>query len=391
MESYLCQLRAYAIVFAALERSLEDATDPWLRALYGTVRGRYAQLLADLELFADLLMPDVVPAMQAALRLAHEIRQCSKERPRLLAGHLYALSGTLLGNRVHLEDVRRLLGHRGLGEAFYLGFGPATDETWHCFSALLNASDGAADEREELVRVAREEFRQLIVIHAPLYPLPPQAERRLTATSLNPEAGTHPIPQDPREIRAALSAGRRCREEFPYFEARYGPRGRRYTSSDVAWLATLAELDEAEAVRQVEWLAGLLSRLGMPRLVLERQLELLVQELSAQAPERREQYRRLTAAAEALRGSRLEFLPEPGYSRLAAELEAELREAGCPITNLAPLVLASLADEAGGIAGAARQLEEWLCGPAGLAPHLATPIRDAFRRLRHHVKGRPPC
>jgi heme oxygenase len=360
LDSYLNQLRAFGVVFAALERSAAGSRDDQVREISALLEGRYARLLEDLEVFEDLLLPGVAPAVQQSLKLAHAMRLAGLENPRALLGHLYALGGTVLGNRVHLGDVRRILGGEGRGDAFYQGFGERTGKVWSALTARLDLLQLSEEQRLEVVQTAQETFGDLLAIHAALFPLPPSSERRLTATALNPEAGSHPVPEDPREIRAALAAGVRCRREFPYFEARYGIRGRRYTSSDVAWLATLPQLETAGVIQQVSWLADLLAGLGMPRILLERQLELLSEELSAQVPQRREHYQRLDAAAEVLRGARLSRLTEPDFAQLANQLESLLATGSCPVANLGVLILSSVADEACGLAESAAALETWL-------------------------------
>jgi heme oxygenase len=383
LDSYICQLRAFAVVFAALERSLDGAGPGPLRDLAAPLGGRYALLLRDLDGFADLLVPDVTPALQLALNLAGSIRQLGQENPRALAGQLYVLGGTSLGNRVHLGDVRRVLGGAGQGDAFYGGFGEETDERWRTLVALLDGLDTDAAEQLALAEAAQQTFRALLAIHAALYPLPPPQGRRLTAISLNPEAGNHPIPENLREVRSALAAGRRCREEFPYFDARYGERARRYTSSDVAWLATLPQLDTTGVIKQVTWLADLLARLGMPRILMERQLELLVEELAAQLPESSDRYRSLAAAAESLKHARSAHLPEPQFGELSEQLEGALAPGNPGIRNLGALIVASLTDEACGIPESAADLQAWLTGPGGFP---AAAVRDAFQQGRDRIQ-----
>lgn len=387
LDSYINQLRAFAILFAALERSAATAEDSSLRILLTATDGRYTLLLHDLDVFAELLMADIAPAVTQSLELAHAIRQLGTENPRLQIGQLYALGGTILGNRVHLPDVRRILNGQGQGDAFYTGFGERTDEVWHTLTTLLNAFDATDEEQQQIVKTAQETFRSLIAIHAALYPLPPLQERKLTATALNPEAGNHPIPDDVREVRAALAAGKRCREEFPYFDARYGERGRRYTSSDAAWLATLSQLETGGIVQQVTWLADLLARLGLPRILLERQLELLIEELVATIPERRAQYERLGSGVEVLRLARLSHLTEQQFSELANEVESGLAPYNSAVSNLGVLVVSALIDEICGFQESAASMESWLTGPGIFPSGMIVAVKEAFRQARARLAG----
>ena len=396
MDSYLNQLRAFAVVFASLERSAAAAADASVRDLSAPLQGRYLLLLQDLEVFSDLLLAGIAPAVQRSLNLAHAIRLCAAERPRILVGHLYALGGTMLGNRVHLGDVRRVLqgvvreqarGRENVqGDAFYTGFGERTDEAWHTLSALLDHLDVEDEERLLIVTTAQQSFRELIAIHAALFPLPPPEERKLAATALNPEAGSHPIPDDLREVRAALAAGRLCRAEFPYFDARYGERGKRYTSSDVAWLATLPQLETAGIIQQATWLADLLARLGMPRILLERQLELLMEELTAAVPERRERYERLEAGVEALRLARLSRLSGQQFAELASQVERSLASRDPGVANLGVLIVSSLTDEACGIEESAQALETWLAQSGSFPAGMSGAVKEAFSQVRARLK-----
>ena len=150
-----------------------------------------------------------------------------------------------------------------------------------------------------VVAAAGDSFEYLLRIFGALCPLEEGTLKPL-ATSLNPEAGAHPVPTDLREIEAAVHAGEKCLQKIPYFEARYGERGRRFTSSDSAWLVTLSDLDDAQAIEQVFWLGRVLAARGMPRLTLQIHLELLFEELVNAVPARRERYATLQRAAGAL-------------------------------------------------------------------------------------------
>ena len=332
-------------------------------------------------------MADIVPAVTPSLELAHAICQLGTENPRWQIGHLYALGGTILGNRVHLPDVRRILNGQGQGDAFYTGFGERTDEIWLALTTLLDAFDATDEEQRQIVKTAQVTFRRLIAIHAELYPLPPLQERKLTATALNPEAGRHPIPDDIREVRAAMAAGSRCREEFPYFDARYGERGRRYTSSDAAWLATLSQLETGGIIQQVTWLADLLARLGLPRILLERQLELLIQELVSTIPERRAEYERLGSGIEVLRQARLPHLTEQQFSDLSNEVESLLAPYNSGVSNLGVLVVSALTDESCGFQESAASMETWLTGPGIFPSGMIVAVKETFSLARARLAG----
>lgn len=177
------------------------------------------------------------------------------------------------------------------------------------------------------------------------------AETRVNnASSINPAAGNYPITDDPRELEAARIACERCLEEIPYVDRRYGERGRLYTYSDGAWLATLASCEKT-AMKQVFWLGRVLAGRGMPRWILERHIEIVVEELVKAVPDR--DYSRLTEAAEQLRSERLAHMPD--FDRLAAE-HPEGR-----------LLVAAVSDERAGVERSVEALLEWFTDEAALA------------------------
>lgn len=170
------------------------------------------------------------------------------------------------------------------------------------------------------------------------------------ASSINPDAGNYPITDDPRELEAARLAGERCLREIPYVDQRYGEKGRRYTYSDGAWLATLASCEKT-AMKQVYWLARVLAGRGMPRYVLERHLELMVEELTRAVPEK--DYSLLGEAAARLRAERLEQIP--AFDELAREHPE------------GKLLVAAVADERAGVERSVESLLEWFSQPEALA------------------------
>jgi len=179
--------------------------------------------------------------------------------------------------------------------------------------------------------------------------------------ALNPEAGVHPICHDPRELEAALRAGERSWQRFPYYERRYAQRGQRFTRSDSAWLVALSEREPAVVDEQVAWLGMVLASRGMPRWMLELHLEVLHAELVAAVPGREHSYARLLGAAERLREQRLAHLDE---AVLVALSTAFARQVGDEWDRRLPetgaLLAAAVADERAGIAQAVPSLADWM-------------------------------
>ncbi|MDC3961869.1 hypothetical protein [Polyangium jinanense] len=200
---------------------------------------------------------------------------------------------------------------------------------------------------------------------------------------LNPEAGMTPMPSDPREVEAALRAGKISLRLTPYYGFRYGERGVRFTQSDSAFLATLPEHNEATIKRQVEWLAGVLSNRGMPSLLLEQHLRVLARELTRAVPEKRDFYRALFVASDGLRSRRTKHMPESAGRPIG---EAFPAAAGLPNTWLARgtghLFVAAVADERAGMPNAVPSIEAFFLDAATFPPRFLEAARQTIKRAR---------
>src|SRR5690242_2051596 len=128
----------------------------------------------------------------------------------------------------------------------------------------------------------------------------PSSRPLSSATAVNPLAGHHVVTADPRELAASERAGDRSWSAWTYYARRYGERGRQFTRSDSAWIATLAGEPAAVVEQQIRWLGGLLATRGMPRLLLEEHLRMLHDELVSAVPERASDYQLLRDAADSL-------------------------------------------------------------------------------------------
>jgi hypothetical protein len=214
---------------------------------------------------------------------------------------------------------------------------------------------------------------------------------RPTADSLNPQAGSHAITSDPRELRAALRAGERTWQRFPYYEARYGERGRRFTASDSAWIATLPGRPQAAVNRQVLWLGTLLASRGMPRWLLEVHLRHLREELAVAVPERRAAYDALGRAADLLRDLRRRYLRDEAFESLNADFEAQVGPAWrARLPETGRLLAAAVVDEHDGIEAAVSSLEPWLTDSERFPPDWVEAVRATLDKSRVLALGEVP-
>lgn len=204
-----------------------------------------------------------------------------------------------------------------------------------------------------------------------------------TASMLNPEAGQHAVPQDPKEIEAALAAEKKCVQEFPYFRERYQERGKSFGRSDVAWLATLADLPPTQLLAQVEWLGTLLGNRGMPRITLERQLELLHAELAAAVPAKAGTYKGLLEAAGSLKAERLRQITEELFNRLTEDFRAATEnEMQGRFRGVGKLIISAVCDQEAGIANAVGSLKPWLTDPARFSPEWIKAVLETFEQAK---------
>ncbi len=354
---YIAQLKALAIIHGTIERELAQSELQGLKGLILPRPSRFGHLRTDIMVLKAHTMPDCIRAVNQALRIAEEIRLTRIEKPEGLIGFLYVLEGTTLGNRVHLSDLINTFGDRIRGATnYYEGYGDRTIYYWDEFRGFLNG----LSNHDTIIASAHRLFDLLEPLYIALYPVNEEGWGYL-ATTLNPEAGRHPVPSDTLEIQAALLAGNRCLQEFPYLYERYQERGKAFTYSDAAWLLTLSRLSKGECLRQVRWLGRVLGNRGIPRITLERQLELLYEELSNNYPEQRDTYSGLIEAALSLKAERLSYIDDTTFTKLSSDFSKATEGEICGrLQRTGELILSAVCDERAGIEDALNSLTPWL-------------------------------
>jgi len=202
---------------------------------------------------------------------------------------------------------------------------------------------------------------------------------------LNPAAGRHAIPDDVREIQAALRAGEWSWRRFPYYAWRYGERGAAFTRSDSAWIVTLANYPQAVVDKQVRWLGTLLSSRGMPQWLLQVHLEGLYEELTTILPDKRLLYERLHHAAKMLQALRRQHISDELFESLAAEFDVRVgREWTVQLPETGRLLVAAVADERSGIERAVTTVEAWMTAPERFPVEWITAVRSILHEARSH-------
>ena len=365
LESYVGQLRALAVVHGVLEQALAGCAEARVASVWNSDMRKLPLLQQDLRYFEPRTVADVKEAAEAALTAADHLRLRSLEHPLSLLGWVYVLEGSTLGAVVLRPLIARaflLTGEEGL--AYVHSYGPAVHARWAQYQQRMNALRLSAEEREHVARAAGECFDHLEAVFLALYPFPPGSKTFLI-TSINPEAGRHPLPADAREVQASIRAGDMCWQRFPYFGHRYGERGRRFARSDAAWQATLCQYEPEQILQQVRWLGRVLAARGMPTLLLQVQLEILVEELAVAIPEKKADYEKLLPAAADLQASRRKHLTDEQLEALAAEFDRAVGpEWSARYPRTGALLGAAVADELEGSEGAVESLRPWLTDAA---------------------------
>jgi heme oxygenase len=390
MESYVGQLRAMAVLHGVLEHEIPNARDDRLNAVWMDNLRRFPQIQADLGFFASRTMLDIAAAHEAAGVLANHILRRSVEQPVSLLGYLYVLEGSIGGAKVLAPRFSQAFGldiHRGL--AYLTWDHTVAGKRWRDFGERMNATPVNATESEAIIDAAQEAFAGIRQVFTALYPFD-AAQLTRKATSLNPEAGAHPAPEDPGELDAAHRAGARCWREYPYFAWRYGERGWRYTQSDGAWLITLKEHDQPVIDAQVAWLSGVLSSRGMPSLLLQRHLELLYEELVGRMPERGGVgYGKLLAAADHLAEQRRSVVADADLDWICSRFEQAVGpDWRGRLPGTGALLVCAVADRARGIEQAVVSLESWLADPQRFPAHWITALHEALHEAEARLRAR---
>lgn len=208
------------------------------------------------------------------------------------------------------------------------------------------------------------------------------------ASTINQAAGSHPITDDPRELEAARRAAERSVREYPYYQARYGENAVRFGHSDGAWIVLLAHDTQRGADEQVQWLGRVLATRGMPRLLLERHLEILYEELAAAVPQERTRYEKLLRSAEMLRALRRRVLGDDALHALAAEFDAGVRaDWSAPIPRLGEVLVAAAVDERLGIPEAVTSIKRWITLPERFPPAWSDAVHRVLEAARDRMSA----
>jgi heme oxygenase len=363
--SYVTLLRSLATLHLALGDAMTHTGRPELRHIWAQHLHKQPQIEQDLGAFSHIAIPDLPTADLSAHVLAERLRLRAPREPYSLLGSAYALATWHLGSEAadqHLAQAFHLPDTHGVG--YLQSFTVWQQHQWDVFINQVNAIPLDSDAHQQAVQAAYELLDGIENLFDSLHPLDNNPTSELVRV-LNPVAGNHKIPNDMREVHAAMRAGERVWQYIPYFELRYGMRGRQFTWSDAGWLVEVAHEDQESYNQQVLWLSRLLSARGMPQWTLECQLMLLHDELVTTIPEKRASYATIMQAAVMLADQRRAHLSDADllgidqafYAQLGPEWHTWFPNCGC-------LIASAVADEQMGISGSITKLVTWLSDPA---------------------------
>ena len=361
IEGYVDQLQALAIIHGVFENEIAISKDKSVLSIWNDDLKKLPLLQEDLKFFIPRVESNNISSIETAVAITEKIRMRRVDLPITLLGYLYVYEGSTLGNSMHRPDISETFHLDEMnGCRYYSSYRDEVSIHWNQLSDKMNEVLDNPALHDRIVEAAYEAFAGLEELYKVLYPLD-KTKRTSHVARINPEAGNHPIPDDEREIQAALNASTRSWAEFPYYEHRYGERGKRFSDSDTCWLVTLTRLDQKSMQRQIEWIGRLLATRGMPQIMLEYTLNYLHEELTMAVVDNTATFEKLLTSAEILRQARTQCISEKEFESLSNEFD---QFAGAELTkqlkNTGRLLIAAVVDEKNGIEGAVSALQEWL-------------------------------
>ncbi len=376
LSSYVAWLRVMTTVVGVLEHEVEASAEPAVGKLWRPKMQKLPLLQADAARFDDVSVA-ATKAVETTLALVDALHRWNRENAAGLVGALYVFEGTSLGGKVLREKLATQYRLEGAGLAFVSSYGSLVEPQWQSFCERLDTLDLGDEGNTLAVEAASAVFGMLGQIVEHLYPV--QDDTYSVVNMLNLSAGQHEVTSDPREVLASIDAGVRTWEAYPYLEARYGEKGRRFTRSDSAWLVTLAYHSDASAIDQIDWLARILSCRGMPSLLLEEHLSHLQEALVFAVPEREYRYRRLGTLAQHLGAKRVAALPQ--FDRVAASFRLSRS-----LANVGPIITGAVADERLGVDNAVQGVESWLTDPDRFPADWSAAVRRTIAQARRETQ-----
>ena len=387
VECYVRQLRALAIIHGIMEYEIATCDDELLSAIWEDDLRKLPLLLEDILHFKHEKVLDCKVCIEAAQAMAEKMRFRKVDNPVTLFGYLYTFEGSTLGNKMHRKDISATFHlDKYNGSNYYASYRDKVEGNWKQFSEKVNNILSDTSLHDQIIEASYEAYYGLEVLYNALFPIDCQ-EKIIHVTSINPEAGNHAIPENELEIQAALKASEGIWNEFPYYQQRYGERGRRFSDSDMCWLVTLIQLDIGTVKKQIKWIGGLLSGKGMPQILLEQTLLFLHKELIKANPDNKTDYDKLFSSAQMLKELRIKAISEKAFEELSNNFEQGIgRQLAEKYKNFGILLVSAVADEKNEIGGALLSIYKWMTDKERFSESWISAVDDLIKNARLAVK-----
>lgn len=156
---------------------------------------------------------------------------------------------------------------------------------------------------------------------------------------------------------------------------------------DTAWLATLVRHSQRRVNAQTAWLGEVLASRGIPRILLERHLVVLTEELRRVDTIRAEDADKLSVAAETLAARRRAWIEDTQLARITRTFEQGLDDAWRErLPNCAEIIASAVADEADGLTEAVSSTLGWLTDAERFPQTWIAAVESALAQTRASLK-----
>lgn len=385
IESYIGHLRTMAIVYGTLEHQLLKHPNHHTTDILGICIPKFRLIQKKLRVVKANSVKDILPAVNWALQIANKALLWHQMFPYKLLGCLYILERFQFETFELHQQLRTSLQLPNYQYEFSTVHSEGQQNFLRYFNKrLLHLSDGF---KNELLLGMSEITSNLLALYNSLYPFG-QEQLGNHISSINPEAGNHPIPTNPLEIESGIKAALKCWAEFPFYGKRYGERGQRFAVSDSVWLVTLVELEQDQANSQVNWLAKVLATRGMPTFTLETPLKYLYQELIFQLPENKTKYETLLKSAKMLESQRSQWISSSQFDEsnsLFVELCSTFNTREKAMRNTGALIASSLIDTKRGVIESPNDYKTWISSPNLFDENWITAVDHTYAELETKI------
>ncbi len=334
LESFVTSLRGLAIIHGTLERILESSQNPIIQNINKFYIPKLPLLSNDLFPYERQLIKSGLTGTIEALQIADDIMLLSQQDEMSLLGYLYILEGSTNGAKYNLPHIKK---NFNVEPDYFICYGDFLEKNWIRFSNAINEID--EQYHDSIINGAKKSFTSLLSFYENCYQI---TELVFHPTIVNYEAGNHNFPDDPFEIEASIATSHTIIASEHYYKI-FGERGIRFAKSDNGWLLSLCEEEQME--QQLMWLLNLLAKIGLPTILLEKNLIILHEYIIKLVPNKKQKYDKLLDMASYIKSLRNKIISEEKF------LEQSKRFSQ-PIAGIGKLILCAYIDEKNGFSKA---------------------------------------